>query len=219
MAPPAPRPHSLLNAWTPFVAGCVLVAATFAAYHNSFSGPLVYDDIAAIKENPTILDLSRLADVLNPPNDSGITVNGRPLINLTLAINYAIGGTEVVGYHVLNLVIHMLAALALFGILRRSLALPLLRTRFGTGPGATSLAFCTALLWAVHPLQTESVTYIIQRAESLVGLFYLLTLYLFVRSVQSPRPIVWQSLAVLACLFGMASKEVIGLRTFARVRL
>lgn len=208
MAPPAPRSHARFNAWTPFVAGCVLVAATFAAYHNSFSGPLVYDDIAAIKENPTILDLSRLADVLNPPNDSGITVNGRPLINLTLAINYAIGGSEVAGYHVLNLVIHMLAALALFGILRRSLALPVLRTRFGTGPGATSLAFCTALLWAVHPLQTESVTYIIQRAESLVGLFYLLTLYLFVRSVQSARPIVWQSLAVLACLFGMASKEV-----------
>jgi len=204
-APSLSRPPHRRNV---FIAGAILVLAALAAYHNSFSGPLVYDDIPAIKDNPTIRQLWPLSTVLSPPNDSGITVNGRPLVNLSLAINYAIGGTEVVGYHVFNLAIHIMAGLALFGIVRRSLQLPALRERFGPGDSSLPLAFTIALLWTLHPLQTESVTYIIQRAESLVGLFYLLTFYCFVRSLASPRSTRWQILTVLACLLGMASKEV-----------
>ena len=60
----------------------------------------------------------------------------------------------------------------------------------------------------MHPLQTESVTYVIQRAESLMGLFYLLTLYCFIRGAQSPEPRAWHLLAVLSCLLGMGTKEV-----------
>ena len=204
-APSLSRPTHRRNV---FIAGAILVLAALAAYHNSFSGPLVYDDIPAIKDNPTIRQLWPLSTVLSPPNDSGITVNGRPLVNLSLAINYAIGGTEVFGYHVFNLAIHIFAGLALFGIVRRSLQLPALRERFGPGDASLPLAFTVALLWTLHPLQTESVTYIIQRAESLVGLFYLLTFYCFVRSLASPRSTRWQILTVLACLLGMASKEV-----------
>ncbi|MCX6952351.1 MAG: tetratricopeptide repeat protein [Verrucomicrobia bacterium] len=191
-----------------FIAGALLVLAAFAAYHNSFSGPLVYDDIAATKENPTIQNLSALSTVLVPPSDTGTTVNGRPLVNLSLAINYAIGGYEVFSYHVFNLAIHLLAGLTLFGLVRRSLELPSLRDRFGPGEVALPFAFTVALLWTLHPLQTESVTYIIQRAESLVGLFYLLTFYGFIRSITSPRPMLWTGLSVASCLCGMASKEV-----------
>lgn len=206
--PIAPSPASPPRSWNVILAGVLLVLATFAAYHNSFSGPFIYDDIPAIKDNPTIRQLWPLSTVLSPPNENGITVNGRPLVNLSLAINYAFGGTEVTGYHAVNLGIHILAGLALFGIVRRSLQLPALRERFG--PGNTSLlaAFAVALLWTLHPLQTESVTYVIQRAESLVGLFYLLTFYCFVRSTTSPRAGLWQGLAVLSCLCGVASKEV-----------
>ena len=190
------------------VAGAVLALAALAAYHNSFTGPFVYDDIPAIKDNPTIKHLWPLSTVLSPPNDSGITVNGRPLVNLSLAINYAIGGTEVGGYHAFNLAVHILAGLTLFGLVRRSLELPHLRKRFGPANASLPLAFTVALLWTLHPLQTESVTYIVQRAESLVGLFYLLTFYCFVRSTTSPRPVLWQTATVLACLGGIASKEV-----------
>jgi len=190
------------------IAGAILVLAVCAAYHNSFSGPLVYDDIPAIKDNPTIRQLWPLSTVLTPPSDSGITVNGRPMVNLSLAINYALGSTEVAGYHLVNFVIHVLAALALFGTIRRTLELPSLRHRFGAADTSLPLAFCIALLWTVHPLQTESVTYIVQRAESLVGLFYLVTFYCFLRSVSSDRPALWQSLAVLACFCGMTTKEV-----------
>ena len=76
------------------------------------------------------------------------------------------------------------------------------------GIAAVPLALAVAMLWAVHPLQTESVAYIVQRAESLVGLFYLLTLYFVVRGATSARAIVWYAGSVVACLLGMASKEV-----------
>ncbi|MGA7723717.1 MAG: tetratricopeptide repeat protein, partial [Opitutaceae bacterium] len=69
-------------------------------------------------------------------------------------------------------------------------------------------AFAAALLWAVHPLQTEAVTYVIQRAESLMGLFYLLTLYCFIRGLQPSGRGAWRLLAVAACLLGMGTKEV-----------
>lgn len=206
--PSAPSPTSPPRSWNVFIAGALLVLATFAAYHNSFSGPLIYDDIPAIRDNPTIRQLWPLSTVLSPPNDSGITVNGRPLVNLSLAINYAMGGTEVFGYHVFNFIVHTCAGLALFGFVRRTLNLPALRARFATGDEATLWGFVVAVLWTMHPLQTESVTYIIQRAESLVGLFYLLTFYCFVRSVTEPNPTRWRVLTVGCCLLGMTSKEV-----------
>ena len=143
-------------------------------------------------------------------------MESRPLINLSLAVNYALGGLDVWGYHALNLSIHIFAGLTLLGLVRRTLLQPALRERFGAA--ADELAVATAVLWTVHPLQTESVTYIIQRAESLMGLLYLLTLYCFIRGVEAPlvarstrdepRVRLWYGLSVTACALGMASKEV-----------
>jgi protein O-mannosyl-transferase len=191
--------------WTTFLAGGLIVLATVAAYCNSFGGPFVLDDEVAIARNPTIRELWPLWKPLCPPNN-GVTVTGRPLLNVSLAVNYAFGGLDVGGYHAFNLAIHVLAALLLFGVLRRTFVLPDLgNTR---SVAATPLALGIALLWALHPLQTESVTYIVQRAESLVGLFYLLTLYCFIRGASSGRGPYWYAAAVLACLLGMASKEI-----------
>ena len=162
--------------------GAALVVAIVAAYLNSLDGPFVFDDALAIPENPTIRRLWPLTDVLFPPRGEGLSVEGRPVLNLTLALNFAIGGTAVRGYHVVNVAIHSLAALTLFGLVRRTLVLPRLRERFGRH--ALPIAAIIVALWSLHPLQTESVTYVIQRAESLVGLFYLLTLYCFVRGAE-----------------------------------
>jgi tetratricopeptide (TPR) repeat protein len=170
---------SLANSWRPTVlAAGLIILATVAAYHNSLIGVFAYDDLVAIVENPTIRQLLPIAPVLSPPHN-GETVSGRPLLNLTLAINYAISGLNVWSYHVTNLAIHVAAALLLFGILRRTFLMPALRDRFGKA--ATPLALAAALIWTVHPLHTESVTYIMQRAESLAGCFYLLTLYGVIR--------------------------------------
>jgi len=70
------------------------------------------------------------------------------------------------------------------------------------------MAFAAALWWMLHPLQTESVLCVVQRTESLMGLFYLLTLYAAIRAMEGMRPLPWQILAFVACLAGMASKEV-----------
>lgn len=186
-------------------AGSLIGLAALAAYCNSFSGPFVYDDVPSILENPTIQHLWSHGSVLVPPGE-GRTVSGRPLLNFSLAVNQAVSGAEVWSYHALNLAIHVLAGLALFGLVRRTLQRPMLAERFGRD--ALPVASGVALLWLVHPLQTESVTYVIQRAESLMGLCYLLTLYFFVRAVDSPRPGRWFALTFLACLSGMATKEV-----------
>jgi len=212
--------------------GAVLVLAAAAAYHNTLDGPFIFDDDVCIPCNASIQHLGAIETVLSTPGGGGITVSGRPMLNLSLAINYALGDTRVRGYHLANLAIHILAGLVLFGIVRRTLLLPSMRGAMlpsaeacratverpghasadgsmapGFGPAAPYLAGAVALLWMLHPLQTESVTYIIQRAESLMGLFYLLTLYCVIRSSQS-RPVGWSLAAVAACAMGMATKEV-----------
>ena len=184
----------------------VIIFAVLVAYSNVFSGQFVFDDESSIGLNPTIKHLWPPWEALSPPRAGGLTVGGRPLLNFTLAVNYAFGDISLWGYHALNVAIHLGATLALFGIIRRTLERPRLRERFGAV--ATPLALAAAVLWAVHPLLTQSVIYIIQRAESLMGFFYLLTLYFFLRGAEREKPGVWFGLAVGACLLGMASKEV-----------
>ena len=156
----------------------------------------------------TIRHLWPIWPALSPPN--GAAVGGRPLLNLSYALNYAIGGTAVAGYHLVNLLIHVLAAWTLFAMVRRALLQPVLAKRFGSA--ATALALAVSAIWAWHPLQSESVTYLSERAELLMGLFYLLTLYCFIRGAESDEKggsRIWLSLSVLACLAGVATKEII----------
>jgi len=188
------------------LAGGVIALAGLAAYANTFSVPFHFDDTPSILDNPLIRHLWPIWDVLAPRADYGITVSGRPVLNLSLALCHAVSGTNVWSYHAFNLLIHVLAGLTLFGIVRRTLLRPVLRE--GLGRDSLPLALVMALLWTLHPLQTEAVTYIIQRTESLMGLFFLLTLYCFIRTVEAPRPMRWQVLTVLACLLGVGTKEV-----------
>jgi len=188
------------------IAAAAIVAVGLWAYGNSFAGPFVLDDLSSIRDNPTIRHLWPLTGPLAPPRGEGWTVEGRPLLNLSLAVNYAIGGLRVGSYHGLNLAIHLSAALALFGVVRRTLeGLNLAADPRGRAWG---LALAAALIWTVHPLQTEAVSYIVQRAESLMGLCYLFTLYAFIRSVARPARTFWTAAAVAACAAGMATKEV-----------
>ena len=216
--------------WAGLVCGAVLAAGAIAAYGNSFGAPFVWDDPLSIVQNPTIRHLWPIWGPLRPLQGTGTTVEGRPLLNLSLAANYAISGTRVWSYHAVNVLIHAIAGLALFGIVRRTV-----NGKDGPGfqpaPGrdrglkarATPIAFAVALLWTLHPLQTEAVTYIVQRAESLMGLLYLLTLYCFIRGEDDDgagaagqgfsrlsrlRPPAFSILSVVFCFLGMATKEV-----------
>ncbi len=181
----------------------LIPAAALLAYANSLSGPFIFDDLPWIEANPHIRHLWPLWNTLQPPQ--GAAATGRPVVCLTLALNYAVSGLAPWSYHVANLAIHAFAALVLFGIVRRTLQGPRLHDRFGTQ--ANGLAAAVAVCWAVHPLQTESVTYIIQRTESLMGLFLLLTLYCVIRGHHSPRRSRWYAAVVICCALGMGSKE------------
>ena len=200
--------HSRRADWPGLAACAVLTAGAVAIYRRTFSVPLLLDDLTPIADNPSIRRLWPIWPVLSPPSDSG--VGGRPLVNFSYALNYAAGGTAVSGYHRVNLLIHVLAAWTLFAVARRTLLRPTLAERFGSA--ATPLALAISALWAWHPLQTESVTYISERAESLMGLFYLLTLYFFIRSVDEIkfgiRNSKFEICSVASCLLGMATKEV-----------
>ena len=193
---------SLCSRRATWLSGVVIVLAASVAFYNSFSGPLIFDGDSAIINNPTI---RHLGSAWTPPHNGG-PVTGRPVLNFSFALNYALGGLGVRGYHAGNLAIHVVAGLALFGVLRRTLLVSARCARFRTAAGP--LALIAALLWLLHPLQTSAITYVAQRGEALAGMFYLLTLYSFVRSTQSRTPGSWSVLAVIACFLGMASKEV-----------
>jgi tetratricopeptide (TPR) repeat protein len=184
----------------------LLALMTVAAYHNSFSVPFLFDDVPAIVENPALRQFSP-GSLVGIGQPGGLTTSGRPVVALTLAANRVLGGDAVQGYHVTNLLIHLCAGLCMYGIVRRTLLQPTLRPRFGAT--ADSIAWVVAAAWTLHPLQTESVTYIVQRAESLAGLLYLLTLYAFIRSTDATHPNRWRALAFLACVLGVGSKEVV----------
>ncbi len=187
------------------LAGLAVAAAVLLAHGGSLRVPFFFDDTEAIVNNPTIRSLARIGDVLSPPaGGSGVT--GRPVVNLTLAIDHAFGGLDPRGYHATNLLLHATAALLLLGVVRRTLLTPALRGRFGAV--ATPLALAVGLLWGTHPLQVESVACVIQRTELLGGLFLLLTLYGFVRSLADPQRRRWPVVTVAASVLGMASKEI-----------
>ena len=181
--PALPAQQSFSRRWI-WLGALGLVAAVALAYGNAFKVPFIFDDEGSILSNDSIHSWRTM---LFPRGDTGDTVGGRPLLNVSLALNYAISGTNVWSYHLVNILIHLVSGLALFGLVRRTLA----------GRGVTGLkwverdAFFCALaasaLWMLHPLQTESVTYIVQRAESFVSMWYLLTLYCFARWTEVAR--------------------------------
>ena len=170
----------------------VIVVATVLAYSGALSAPFVFDDRGTIVDNRSIEDLwSRR--VLNAPHETPVA--GRPVVNVSFAVNYALDGRQVEGYRLTNIGIHVLCALALFGLARRTAL-------------SVNAAFAVALLWAVHPLASEAVDYVTQRTESLMALFYVLTLYCARRAYGGKSHAArWEIASVIACALGMASKE------------
>jgi protein O-mannosyl-transferase len=188
-----------------FVPPLLILVAGGLAYTSSFWGVFVYDDQLAIGHNPYLRSLWPTWPQMWAPPDNPLT--GRPVTAFTFALNYAVGGLNPWGYHLVNLVVHLLAGLTLLGILRHTLRTKVVNR---LGVAADRFALTVALLWVVHPLLTESVTYIVIRTESLMGLFFLLTLYCTIRGANAPRGRVWYAAASGACLLGVGSKEIAG---------
>ncbi|HEV3215531.1 MAG TPA: tetratricopeptide repeat protein [Vicinamibacterales bacterium] len=180
----------------------VILAAGFLVYANSLSSPFVLDDNDSIVNNPAVRQLSTVGAVLLQYNTP---IAGRPAVAASFALDYALGGLAVRAYHVTNVGVHLLCALLLFGVVRRTLKLPRLADRYRRA--ADNLGLAIALIWVVHPLNSEAVDYVTQRTESMMALFLLLTLYAAIRSVTCSRKAMWASISVVSCALGMACKE------------
>ena len=176
----------------------LLLAAGVYLVHSD--GPFIYDDLPFIVENE---DLRRLwpPDWLRLRGGDHAQVNSRPLLSLTLALNYWLGGLQVQGYHLVNVLLHCCCGVVLYGVLRQ-----LWRRVDALAEKADALALCTTVFWILHPLNSEVVYYVSQRSATLMGIFYLATLYGFLRGLHGSR--VWSVVAVLCCGLGMAAKEV-----------
>src|SRR5580693_6368807 len=125
-----------------------------AAYSNTLHAPFIFDDIQSIVGNPAIRRLWPLLDAMLATFPGLL---GRPLVSLSLAINYAWGGYNVTGYHLFNLTLHIFNALLVFGVAQHALA-----NVHAADPHpdeTTWLACAVSVLWMLHPLLTESVTY------------------------------------------------------------
>jgi len=206
--------HHEMNARTAgYTAFALLALVIGVVYGRAARAPFVHDDNISVLANPSIVRLWPLVGTvecpgpLRPPRDA--VTSGRPLVNLSLALNYHFGRYDTLGYHVVNMVLHLLTSMLLFGIVRRTLLLERFRSRLGNA--STPLALATSLIWAIHPLQTDAVEYVSQRTELMMGLFYLATVYGSLRSFTAETrqsQALAAAGATLACLAGMACKEV-----------
>lgn len=144
-------------------------------YSNSFDGEFLFDDSVQIVNQDNIKDLDRFTKW-----STWTDVNERPLSVYSLALNYRWGGLNVFGYHLFNIIVHIFSSCLVFLLCR------IMLQRFDNkvilyGYKHWFALFC-ALIFLTHPIQTQSVSYIIQRMTSLAGMFYLASVYFFLKT-------------------------------------
>ncbi len=172
-------------------AAAILAACVIAAYANALGGPFQFDDYNVIVHNSAVHSFSAWWQSM-----PGI----RPLLKLSYAANW-LTGADTAGFHALNVVLHGLNALLVFAVVRRLLI------RMNFGDDSASLAFWVAALFALHPAQTEAVTYISGRSVCLMATFEFAALLAFLKADDGPRPIVWRVASVLLMMLALAVKE------------
>jgi len=180
-----------------------LVIAVITTYWSSYHIPLIFDDLATVSDNTTIRHLNKLGTIFAYPE--GIVLAWRPFANFTYALSFAISGTAPWSYHIFDMLLHTSTSIVLFYIIKKTLRFKINSVNEND---ATLIAGATTLIWAVHPILTNTVVYISQRTESLMALFYLLTLLFFINAI-TLKKIHWYVLAFLTCFLGTLSKEVI----------
>ena len=161
------------------VALALLVIVTAAAYSNTLNSSFHLDDKSNIWNNPSVfmreITLETLYDAaFNSP------IRTRPVANVTFALNYYFHNLNLPGYHITNIFIHIATGIFLYFLLKATLSLPTLRDNFDR-QGPMIIAFITATIWLLHPLQTQSVTYVVQRMNSMFAMFYILAMLLYVK--------------------------------------
>jgi hypothetical protein len=174
------------------IAGLILIV-----YSNTFTASFHFDDNPSIVENASIKRMTS-------DNIMGLLMGVRPVVYLSLMLNYQINGLNVVGWHVFNIAVHIANSFFVYLLMFWTLNLPRLETKY-RGKSRRMALFC-ALLFAVHPIQTEAVTYIITRTELLATFFYLATFLLFIKGARTQKSFYYAGAFFTAAL-SLGSKE------------
>ena len=191
----------------------ILIASlTFIAYSNSFNSAFHFDDYSSIIAHPYIKSIHNIPYFFYY---NGSPLTNRPVTMATFALNFGIGGLDPFSYHVVNFFIHLVNAILVYILL-----LLTLRNRINEYMNVSLLA---SLMFAVHPIQTQAVTYIVQRAEILSSFFYLLSLVLFIKArlmisqkseVRSQKSklhatrYTLYAISIISAILAMGSKEI-----------
>lgn len=175
----------------------VIAAGVLIAYSDTFHSVFQFDDMPQIVENEAIKNLGNLPEILK--GQRGVTL-------ATFALNYAMGGLNVLGYHVVNTAIHILNAILAYFFLFNTL-----RLSGKDEVWSKKVAAFSALIFALHPVQTQAVTYIVQRMESLASLFYLMAVLFFIKAASCETAVkraVLYACVGLSYILGFYSKEI-----------
>ncbi|MBW2049159.1 MAG: tetratricopeptide repeat protein [Deltaproteobacteria bacterium] len=205
-------PETSLSVCRKNIFACVvLLTLILIVYSNTFHASWHFDDVNNILKNRPLhlsgLGLTEIKKTFTA-HWSGTGKLYRPVACLSFAVNYYLGGTEVAGYHWVNILIHILSSIFLYLFVYHTLNLPLLKGRYGSN--SYFIALLSATLWAVNPVQTQSVTYIVQRMTSMAGMFSIMAIYFYLKGrISSGNP--KKLIHYLACggsgLLALGSKE------------
>lgn len=194
-----------------FLLALLPVILVFAIYANTFEGPYIFDDLPNITGNYHI----RLTQIsLKGLMDAGFKsiASNRPIPNISFALNFYFHQYHVFGYHLVNIIIHLLAGLSLFLVLRETLRISL-KIQAGSFPESIKpslLAYIVTIVWLVHPLHTQSITYIVQRMNSMASMFYVLSLWFYIKGRLTSGNRRWGFFAgcLISGLLAFGSKEM-----------
>lgn len=177
----------------------LLIIMVILVYAHTVDVPFYLDDFSSIQENPVIYNWQgTLGEIVN-------YARLRPVGYLTFVANYQIHQFQVNGYHIINIFIHFLAGLAVWGLVRGLVRTPTLNTQL-SAEAKLWLPLIVSLLFLLHPLQTQAVTYIVQRLASLAALFYLTAMACYVQA-RLTKHFIWIIGCILAIILAFLTKE------------
>ncbi len=169
-------------------------------YVHVLRGEFISDDYILIVENSAIRNPERVADIWH-------SFNTRFLVGLSFALNYSWGKLDVFGYHLVNIILHIANAFLVYKFIGLIFATPLLKKK-NSFDDSLSIAFFSALIFLCHPIQTQGVSFVTQRAVEMGALFYLLTIVAYLRWRISQKRF-YYSAAMISLFLGIFSKEMI----------
>jgi tetratricopeptide (TPR) repeat protein len=185
----------------------IIIAAGIILYANTYEVPFYLDDFNNISDNRAI-QITELSFENLVYAGTRSPLPRRPIANISFALNYYLGGSEVFGYHLVNMTIHIIAGLVLFLFFRLTLKTPALELRYRY---SEFIAFWAVILWFAHPIQTQSVTYIVQRMNSMAAMFYVLAFWFYVKarfSIKWKSSVCYYAGTAFSWLLAMGCKEI-----------